>query len=294
MEADECSFFHGCMIVKCAAFVLFHGIVVTSEVCCRPREHDLSRKQVAVIATSSHRGKSEAKFCHPALTPPVTPYPTTPRFPSLFFIVRTHHSFVGVVEPALLRCSALTVVVMAVPPSKQKQLSADYKPSRLRQQVNLESTDDERAPESHSIQSPDSQIAVPETQLERSEDIRTDEQATLSPKTAAILKRTTVRKGTESAEPIEFFTGQFFSRPPTSGKSSLTPEPAVRFTFGQPPNAAKKPVSNAERMVAHLDVESPHTQHEAGRKWHYPCSWFKLMAPQKVLKPLRLPLTCWI
>jgi hypothetical protein len=181
---------------------------------------------------------------------------------------------------------------MAVPPSKRKQLSVDYKPSRLRQEVNLESTDDERAPNPHSIQSPDSQTAVPETQFEHPEDVRTDEQAPLSPGTTATLERTTVRKNTESVKPLAPFTGQFLSRPPASGESVLRPEPEVHFTFGQPPKASKKPIMNTEHMVAQLDVESPHAHHEASRKWHYPCSWCKLMALQKVLIPLRLPPTC--
>jgi hypothetical protein len=173
---------------------------------------------------------------------------------------------------------------MAMPPSKGKHPSAEYKPSRLRQQVNPESTDDERVPESHSIQSPDSQIVVPESQFDHPEDIRTDEQAPLSPRTTAMLERTTVRKNTESAKPLETFTGQLFSRPAVFGESTLRQEPAVRFTFGQPPNAAKKPALNVGHMVAQPDIESPHTQLEADRKSYHLCSRVKLMALQKVLE----------
>jgi hypothetical protein len=79
-----------------------------------------------------------------------------------------------------------------------------HKPSRLRHEVRIESNDDERAAvKDHSVQEPDSQLAIPETQPLADSNPSNDRQSTygeteLSPNAAATLQRLAVKKGPEA------------------------------------------------------------------------------------------------
>jgi hypothetical protein len=154
---------------------------------------------------------------------------------------------------------------MAEPPLKGKHPSTKCKPSRLRNEVNPESTDDERASEFHTVQAPDSQVLVPETQLGYPEGNETDNKCPLSPGTAAMLDRNTVSKRAESKKPVDL-TVNYLSRPTLSSESISTPKVDVRFQFGQPPFAAKKPPLRAEYPAAQSEIKSLNTQHAADRK----------------------------
>jgi hypothetical protein len=166
---------------------------------------------------------------------------------------------------------------MAEPPLKGKQPSMKCKPSRLRNEVNPESTDDERASEFHTVQALDSQVLVPETQLGYPESNETDKKCLLSPRTAAMIDRNIVSKRTELKKPVDI-TVNYLSRPAEPSDSISTPKFDVRFQFGQPPFAAKKLPLNAGYPAAQSEIEASTTQHATGRKQHYSCSRFRLMA----------------
>jgi hypothetical protein len=134
---------------------------------------------------------------------------------------------------------------MAEPHPKGKQPSAPKNPSRLKNQVNPESVPDDVASEHASYQVLDSQTVVPETQYDDSENFghamenRSDYgELPLSPYTAALLDRSTIKKSTEPIGIDPFADVPYFDR----AFDRLPREESVRFTFAQP----KKSVASSQ------------------------------------------------
>ncbi|KAF1850209.1 uncharacterized protein K460DRAFT_350291 [Cucurbitaria berberidis CBS 394.84] len=132
---------------------------------------------------------------------------------------------------------------MAGLPSKGKQPAKTHKPSRLRNEVRPESTDDERDVEKHNIQVPHSDSVIPDTQLQQDEridgvghrfDKRSDygEEVPLSPNSADIIERNAVRKMTEALEPAPF-TIKLLTKEGCGSRGTPAPSTSSAFSFGQ-------------------------------------------------------------
>jgi hypothetical protein len=179
---------------------------------------------------------------------------------------------------------------MTEPPLKGKQPLTKYKPSRLSKQVKPESTDDEGASERFSVQVPDIQMVVPETQFEHLKDNDLDQHGPLSPRSTAMLDRNTIKKRNESIKACDF-TVKLFKKPVELDQSTSTPESSVRFCFGQP-NTVNKQMPNVQTPTAQSETESSITQHEARNKCQPLCLRRWLITHQMVLNPSHLPSTC--
>ncbi|KAJ4378000.1 hypothetical protein N0V83_000830 [Neocucurbitaria cava] len=124
---------------------------------------------------------------------------------------------------------------MADPPPKGRKPTKRLKPSRLRNEIRPESTDDERDPQRLTIQVPHSDTIIPETQLGQTEgsDHRSDygDDMLLSPNSAAVLKRNAVKKaiGPSVSAPcaITLLTKEALGLGNTS-----QPSPSFSFSFG--------------------------------------------------------------
>jgi hypothetical protein len=130
---------------------------------------------------------------------------------------------------------------MAEVPAEGKR--PHYKPSQLKNQINVESIDDERTPEVDSVQAPDSQIVIPETQFDQDQeaghvlDNESDHgDVILSPMSAAVLDRNAVRKNSETVDTP--FAVTLFTKDRISRESSPFSAASVGFSFGQPKRAA--------------------------------------------------------
>jgi hypothetical protein len=137
-----------------------------------------------------------------------------------------------------------------------KQPIKCYNPSRLRQEIQAESTDDERESEAGPVQFPANQTVVPETQLQHHQDHKTNRGNLLSPSSAALLDRTTHKKSSQiidtSSLPVKFFSkGPFFNGSSAASVSS------VGFSFGQPKKAASKTPPKAEIATLQPAAEAP-------------------------------------
>lgn len=134
---------------------------------------------------------------------------------------------------------------MATPTPHEQQPAKRQPASRLRNQVDQESVDDERASASSKVRVPDSQFFVPKTQLGEPQN-----NDPLSPRSAALLERASVKKSAETKDsPALVF------KPLT--KDSYAHGPSVRFTFGQPAKAASNTPPNAEVPSKQPLIKSP-------------------------------------
>ena len=129
---------------------------------------------------------------------------------------------------------------MAKPTPREQQPAKRQPASRLKNQVDQDSADDERASGSSKVQVPDSQFCVPETQLGEPQN-----NDPLSPRSAALLERASVKKSDEAKDPPPLVFKLLT-------KDSYAHGPSVGFTFGQP----TKPVSNTP---PNTDVPSKQT-----------------------------------
>jgi hypothetical protein len=150
---------------------------------------------------------------------------------------------------------------MAELPSRRKQPTTKYKPSRLRQEINAESTDDEGVSEALSAQVPDSQIVVPETQCEHPATNEPKDEASLSPRSAAMLERNTIKRNTEFTKPSDSIFKKLESPFGLSERTS-TPDSSVGFCFEQP-KAADKLSQNKNTLTVQPAPESHYMQTEA-------------------------------
>ncbi|KAH3945157.1 hypothetical protein HBI25_148960 [Parastagonospora nodorum] len=132
-------------------------------------------------------------------------------------------------------------------PTPHGQQPARRTASRLRNQVDRESADEERASDSGIVQVPNSQFFVPETQL--GEPRNNDP---LSPRSTALLERTSVRR---SAEAMDSHALVF--KP--LAKESYADGPPVRFTFGQPKKVTSKTPPEVEVPSKQQLIELPAT-----------------------------------
>jgi len=111
-----------------------------------------------------------------------------------------------------------------------------HRPSKLRNEVHREMTDDERVPDQSYVQVPDSDILVPETQFEPED----DDQHAASPKTEAILAKNAVSKPLVVDNSIPFTYG--LSKPTIQRDQ----EASTQFSFSHAclavPKAAPKEV----------------------------------------------------
>lgn len=150
---------------------------------------------------------------------------------------------------------------MADPPPKGRRPTKRLKPSRLRNEIRPESTDDERDPQRHTIQVPHNDTIIPETQLGQTEgsDHRSDcgDDMLLSPNSAAVLKRNTVEKviGPSASAPcaIKLLTKEAFELRGTSQSS-----PSFSFSFGHARKAQSKtsPTEGGETLPTASQVEA--------------------------------------
>jgi hypothetical protein len=124
-----------------------------------------------------------------------------------------------------------------------KQPAAARKPSRLRNEVSPRSSEGETAAERITVQVPDSQVVIPETQVEYAEEHADVSHLPLSPKSAAVIDQLTVKKKSGSdklpAVPI-----QLLSKEDLLGNSSFPPAPSVGFSFAN--RATSKPSPKIE------------------------------------------------
>lgn len=130
-------------------------------------------------------------------------------------------------------------------------------PSRLRNEVHPESTDDERAPEEEHVQVPDSQNEIPETQPEDFVDNVDDQTCPpasppVSPSTEAMIKKCGVAKPKVLADPTPF-TSKLLSRDHLPG-GHRSPSPG--FIFGP-----ARPRTNQSPMTSIGGNISPNPMH---------------------------------
>jgi hypothetical protein len=135
-----------------------------------------------------------------------------------------------------------------------------YKPSRLKNQVSLESGDEDRTLEVVPVQAPDSQVVIPETQFDQNQEVghALDNESDhgdviLSPKSAAILERNAVKKKNETIDTP--FAVTLFTKDRISKENSTLPIASVGFSFGQPKRAAMS--SQFEAMPSKVGVTTP-------------------------------------
>lgn len=144
--------------------------------------------------------------------------------------------------------------------SAGKQPAKRFQPSRLRHEVQVESTDDESALEAGPVQAPDSQTVVPETQLERHQDNESNYGDPLSPSSVALLDRNTSKKSSQTTHPT-FFPVKLFSKESPFNGSISAPASSVGFSFGQPKKAASKTPPKAAAATLQLVTTGPPAEH---------------------------------
>jgi hypothetical protein len=144
---------------------------------------------------------------------------------------------------------------------KGKQLSASFKPSLLRNETRPRPSGEETASETGTIQVPDSQVVIPETQAEGNETDDAISREPLSPATAAILDHHVVKKklGTEESSAFHI---KLLSKETFMGDNSFPPASSAGFSFGQPKRVASRPsntdeLSKSQPIVPTCPIERP-------------------------------------
>ncbi|KAF2713754.1 hypothetical protein K504DRAFT_462253 [Pleomassaria siparia CBS 279.74] len=126
---------------------------------------------------------------------------------------------------------------------KGKQPATSCRPSRLRNEINPDSTDNDQRLEQSHIQVPDCDIVVPETQLEPEFDSGEDE--TVSPQTKAVLAKLKITRPHKAPETVPFRIN-FLSRPNFHGDRPKSPE----FSPWQAPSTAPRPTTKSDVTVS--------------------------------------------
>ena len=143
---------------------------------------------------------------------------------------------------------------MAELPSKGKQPAKRLKPSRLRNEIRPESTNNEGGSVKLIIQEPDSETLIPETQLGLNDGIdhQTDygEEVLLSPNSVAVLERNAIKKPTGPLAPapcaIQFLTKEALG---LGSNSALLTSPS--FAFGQARKSSSKTLPTEGTATRH-------------------------------------------
>ncbi|KAH7381294.1 hypothetical protein DE146DRAFT_281119 [Phaeosphaeria sp. MPI-PUGE-AT-0046c] len=140
---------------------------------------------------------------------------------------------------------------MVGPVSQEQQAEPHLKPSRLRNEIRQTPSSDLGVLLAGDVQVPDSQAAVPDTQVELE---------SLSPSSAATLARTAAKKSNELTAPT-LFSRDSFAEAESLGESSFRPPPSVGFAFAQPHKVIDKPWLNlSDHHAAKSEKELPITE----------------------------------
>lgn len=143
------------------------------------------------------------------------------------------------------------------------------------------STDDERVVETRSIQAPDSETVVPETQLEYENDIGQETEhgldsdfdlnVPLTPRSAALLDSCAVKKVIDKPEPPSFAIKLLTK--PTLGDSDDITAPPITFSFGQAKRTNSKaapapiqPVSTSPKDPSPLQTDVTKVEKETNSR----------------------------
>ena len=183
------------------------------------------------------------------------------------------------ISPTRIRTAPVTEqpLTMAGKAGRGEQLPKEQNPSRLRNEVRPQSTDDERDRRSTAVQVPNSDTIVPETQPGHAGDFHRDDpvadnesEFSLSPNSAALLERTAVTKKTETTQCISFF-GKLLSRNPigrndSSATAAPSPNPFA-ISYPQAKNVSSKPPLKEDataRRSTRLGLRTLDTQKHKG------------------------------
>ncbi|CAN9087830.1 unnamed protein product [Alternaria alternata] len=166
---------------------------------------------------------------------------------------------------------------MAGKAGKGEQLPKKQNPSRLRNEVRPQLTDDQWDRASTAVQVPNSETIVPETQPSHVGDFHHDDpvadnesEFSLSPNSAALLERTAVTKKMETTECIPFY-GKLLSRNPigrndSSASAAPSPNPFA-ISYSQARKVSSKPPPKEVATAAqstHLGLRTLDTQKHKG------------------------------
>ncbi|CAN9087544.1 unnamed protein product [Alternaria alternata] len=166
---------------------------------------------------------------------------------------------------------------MAGKAGKGEQLPKKQNPSRLRNELRLQLTDDQWDRASTAVQVPNSDTIVPETQPSHVGDFHHDDpvadnesEFSLSPNSAALLERTAVTKKMETTECIPFY-GKLLSRNPigrndSSASAAPSPNPFA-ISYSQARKVSSKPPPKEVATAAqstHLGLRTLDTQKHKG------------------------------
>ena len=147
---------------------------------------------------------------------------------------------------------------MAEQAGRGKNSAKRHKPSRLRQEVRPDSTDDERDSERRTVQQPDSDTIVPETQIDDiprlDEHINGDDEAggagdPLMEDDQATIARLGIRKKATTSKPDQAF--ELFSKKP-SGSSDIPVSSLPAFSFAPPRQILNKTPLKGDAADPHL------------------------------------------
>ncbi|CAN9110566.1 unnamed protein product [Alternaria alternata] len=166
---------------------------------------------------------------------------------------------------------------MAGKAGKGEQLPKKQNPSRLRNELRLQLTDDQWDRASTAVQVPNSDTIVPETQPSHVGDFHHDDpvadnesEFSLSPNSAALLERTAVTKKMETTECIPFY-GKLLSRNPigrndSSASAAPSPNPFA-ISYSQARKVSSKPPPKEVATAAqstHFGLRTLDTQKHKG------------------------------
>ncbi|CAN9087877.1 unnamed protein product [Alternaria alternata] len=166
---------------------------------------------------------------------------------------------------------------MAGKAGKGEQLPKKQNPSRLRNELRLQLTDDQWDRASTAVQVPNSDTIVPETQPSHVGDFHHDDpvadnesEFSLSPNSAALLERTAVTKKMETTECIPFY-GKLLSRNPigrndSSASAAPSPNPFA-ISYSQARKVSSKPPPKEVTTAAqstHFGLRTLDTQKHKG------------------------------
>ena len=182
----------------------------------------------------------------------------------------THINLLSYRQRLLVHLHTLTPTMSEWAGPKGKPPTRPHKSSRLRNEVLVESTDDERTEHNSHIQVPGSDVVIPETQLQHGkvdtgefgDDLRPGDSGSdhpMSPNSLALLSRNHVAKSHEA--PGVPLNVQFLSRPsrnePLPPPSNFFFKPARKATSTQIPQLNAAPVLNSNVSAVVFTAPEP-------------------------------------
>jgi hypothetical protein len=135
------------------------------------------------------------------------------------------------------------------PASQERQAAPQRGPSQLRNEIRQTPSDDPGYLIEDEIQVPDSQTAIPDSQVEAEP---------LSPSTAALLNHNTAKRRTVLIAPT-LFSRDKFAKGGSIGESTCPPPPFVGFPFAQPMQETDKSSSRLEKPALKAESHIPST-----------------------------------